>query len=82
MDRVALYETLTERNIVIGDGGREKDLNALSARVYRMARDPNNRISSERGRGYRLMVDGEISDPDQLDATDDDDDDDDDDAII
>jgi len=59
MDRVALYEALTARGIVIGDGGRDKDLNALSARVYRMAQDPKNRISGERGQGYRLMADDE-----------------------
>ncbi len=57
MDRVALYEALTARGIVIGDGGRDKDLNALSARVYRMAQDPANRISSLRGQGYWLETD-------------------------
>lgn len=64
MDRVALYEALTERGVVIGSGGRDKDLNTLSARVYRMAQDPNNRISGERGQGYRLMPDDQSDDAD------------------
>jgi hypothetical protein len=55
MDRVALYEALTARGIVIGSGNRDKDLNALSARVYRMAQEPKNRIFGERGQGYRLL---------------------------
>lgn len=67
MDRVALYEALTARGIVIGDGGREKDLNALSARVYRMAQDPKNRIFGERGQGYRLIVDDDASGPESVD---------------
>lgn len=57
MDRVELYEALTARGIVIGDGNRDKELNALSARVYRMARESKNRISGERGQGYRLLPD-------------------------
>jgi len=52
MDRVELYEALTSRGIVIGDGDREKEVNALSARVYRMAQD--GILVSERGQGYRL----------------------------
>lgn len=67
MDRVALYNALMARGIVIGDGGRDKDLNALSARVYRMAQDPNNRISSERGQGYRLITDDETVEPESVD---------------
>ena len=67
MDRVALYDALTARGIVIGDGGRDKDLNALSARVYRMAQDPKNRISSERGQGYRLITDDETDEPESVD---------------
>ena len=69
MDRVALYDALTTRGIVIGDGGRDKDLNALSARVYRMAQDPKNRISSERGQGYRLITDEETAEPERVDDT-------------
>lgn len=61
MDRVALYDALTARGIVIGEGDRDKELNALSARVYRMSRDPKNRISSARGQGYRLMSDEEVA---------------------
>lgn len=55
MDRVALYEALTARGIVIGDGDRDKELNSLSARVYRMARD--GRLTSQRGEGYSLKSD-------------------------
>lgn len=58
MDRVALYDALTERGIIIGDGDRDKELNALSARVYRMAKAPNSHISSERGQGYSWAEDG------------------------
>lgn len=59
MDRTELYDSLTERGIVIGSGGRDRDLNALSARVYRMAQDPRNNIKGERGLGY--WIDEEIS---------------------
>jgi hypothetical protein len=62
MDRVALYEALTARGIVIGSGNRDKDLNALSARVYRMAQEPKNHISGERGQGYRLLMEEESDD--------------------
>ena len=62
MDRVALYDALTARGVVIGTGDRDKDLNALSARAYRMAQDPKNRISGERGQGYRLLKEGEATD--------------------
>ena len=68
MDRVALYEALTARGIVIGSGGRERDLNALSARVYRMAQVPINRISGERGQGYRLIADEENPESDSVDG--------------
>ena len=68
MDRVALYEALTARNIVIGSGGRDRDLNALSARVYRMAQDPKNRISGERGQGYRLITDEESLESESVDG--------------
>lgn len=56
LDRVALYEALTARNIVIGDGDRDKVLNSLSARLYRMAQDSSNGIVSERGQGYSLRT--------------------------
>lgn len=69
MDRVALYDALTARGIVIGDGGRDKDLNALSARVYRMAQDPKNRIAGERGQGYRLITDEENGEQEGVDDT-------------
>lgn len=75
MDRVALYEALTGRGIVIGSGGRDRDLNALSARVYRMAQDPSSGISGERGQGYRLVTDEEIPEPDSVDGGDVDDED-------
>lgn len=68
MDRVALYEALTARGIVIGSGVRDRDLNALSARVYRMALDPSNGISGERGQGYRLITDEESPEPDSVDG--------------
>lgn len=61
MDRVALYNALTVRGVVIGHGGRDKDMNALSARIYRMARDPKNGISGERGKGYQLIADDEVA---------------------
>lgn len=70
MDRTELYEALTARGIVIGDGGRNSDLNALSARVYRMAQDPKNRISGERGQGYRLLDDEENLETDSVDDED------------
>lgn len=57
MDRVALYDALIGRGIIIGDGDRDKELNALSARVYRMARGGG--IVSQRGEGYRLRRDDE-----------------------
>lgn len=57
MDRVQLYDALTERGIVIGDGDREKELNALSARVYRMTQA--GRLTSRRGQGYSLKTDDE-----------------------
>ena len=60
MDRTELYDALTERGIVIGSGNRDKDLNALSARVYRMAQNPEHGITGERGQGYRLMGDDEV----------------------
>lgn len=69
MDRVALYDALIARGIVIGDGGREKDLNALSARVYRMAKDPKNGIFGERGQGYRLVANETSPTPTSHDAT-------------
>lgn len=69
MDRVALYDALTARGIVIGDGDRDKELNALSARVYRMAQDPKNRISGERGQGYRLITDEESGEQEGVDDT-------------
>lgn len=59
MDRVALYDALVGRGIVIGDGDRDKELNALSARVYRMAKDGG--IVSQRGEGYRLKREEENS---------------------
>jgi hypothetical protein len=68
MDRVALYEALTTRGIVIGSGSRDRDLNALSARVYRMALDSSNGISGERGQGYRLITDEENPEPDSHDG--------------
>lgn len=71
MDRVALYDALTARGIVIGDGDRGKELNALSARVYRMAQNPTNRISGERGQGYRLVTDEETVEEEGVDDTDD-----------
>lgn len=52
MDRVALYEALMARGIVIGDGDRDKELNALSARVYRMTQA--GLLENKRGEGYRL----------------------------
>ena len=52
MDRVALYEALTRRGIVIGGGDRVNELNALSARVYRMALE--GAIVNQPGKGYRL----------------------------
>ena len=57
MDRVALYDALTSRGVIIGDGDRDKELNVLSARVYRMAKD--GKILSQRGEGYRLNFDYE-----------------------
>lgn len=68
MDRTTLYEALTARGIVVGSGGRDRDLNALSARVYRMAQDPSNGISGERGQGYRLITDEENPEPDSVDG--------------
>lgn len=59
MDRAELYDALTARGIVIGDGNRDRELNALSARVYRMAQD--GRLESQRGQGYRLKAVGEQS---------------------
>ncbi|MFT3690850.1 hypothetical protein [Paenirhodobacter sp.] len=60
MDRVQLYGALTERGIVIGDGDRDKELNALSARVYRMTQA--GRLTSRRGQGYSLKTDGDVDD--------------------
>ena len=60
MDRVQLYDALTERGIVIGDGDRDKELNALSARVYRMTQA--GRLTSRRGQGYSLKTDGDVDD--------------------
>lgn len=57
MDRVALYDALTGRGIVIGDGDRDKELNALSARVYRMAQA--GRLTNRRGQGYSLPEEAE-----------------------
>lgn len=54
MDRVQLYDALMERGIVIGDGDRDKELNALSARVYRMTQ--SGRLTSQRGQGYSLKA--------------------------
>lgn len=68
MDRVALYDALISRGVVIGDGDREKDLNVLSARVYRLAQE-TRLIVSERGQGYRWVgdhSDGVIVDGDDL----------------
>ena len=62
MDRTELYDALTARGIVIGSGTRDADLNALSARVYRMAKDPQNQITSERGQGYRIVLEEENDD--------------------
>lgn len=62
LDRVAVYEALTARNIVIGDGDRDKELNSLSARLYRMAQDSSNGIISERGQGYSLQTADEEAD--------------------
>lgn len=52
MDRAQLYDALTKRGVVIGDGDRNKELNALSARVYRMAQAGH--LENKRGRGYQL----------------------------
>ena len=66
MDRVDLYDALTSRGIVIGDGDRDKELNTLSARVYRMAKDGH--LVSQRGEGYRLRSDEENLSSDPQDA--------------
>lgn len=66
MDRVDLYDALTARGIVIGDGDRDKELNTLSARVYRMAKEGH--LVSQRGEGYRLRQDGEDLSSDPQDA--------------
>jgi len=58
MDRTDLYDALTARGIVIGDGDRDKELNTLSARLYRMAKDGH--LASQRGQGYRLRGDDEV----------------------
>jgi hypothetical protein len=54
MDRKALYEALMKRGVVIGDGDPDKEMNALSARVYRMKED--GILVSERGQGYQLKA--------------------------
>jgi hypothetical protein len=61
MDRAELYDALTERGVVIGDGDRDKELNALSARVYRMAQAGH--LESKRGQGYRLKEPASFSYP-------------------
>lgn len=61
LNRVQLYDALTDRGIVIGDGDREKELNALSARVYRMTQ--TGRLTSRRGQGYSLKADGDVDGP-------------------
>jgi hypothetical protein len=68
LDRIGLYDALIDRGIVIGDGDRDRELNALSARVYRMAQDPKNGISSERGQGYRLITDQESLESESVDG--------------
>jgi hypothetical protein len=52
MDRSEIYDALMARGIVIGDGDKDKELNALSARLYRMAQAGH--LVSKRGQGYRL----------------------------
>jgi len=59
MNRIALYDALTARGIVIGDGQKDKELNALSARVYRMAQGGGPLIS-EQGQGYSLRQFDEV----------------------
>jgi len=61
LDRAELYDALTERGVVIGDGNRDKELNALSARLYRMAQAGH--LDSKRGQGYLLKVNEIIEKP-------------------
>lgn len=68
LDRVGLYDALINRGIVIGGGNRGRELNALSARVYRMAQDSKNGISSERGQGYRLITDEKSLESESVDG--------------
>jgi hypothetical protein len=59
MDRVAIYEALKERGITVGSGDRERELNVVSARVYRMAL--GGQLEGVRGQGYRLKTDTDRS---------------------
>jgi hypothetical protein len=65
MDRNALYDALTARGIVIGDGDKERELNALSARVYRMSQGADSPLVNRRGQGYRLRSEDDFSTADQ-----------------
>ena len=67
MNRIALYDALTARGIVIGDGQKDKELNALSARVYRMAQGGGPLIS-EQGQGYSLRQGDEFGDDNEQDS--------------
>lgn len=59
MDRTELYDALTERGVVIGGGDKGKELNALSARIYRMAKAGH--LEGKRGSGYRLKHPEELN---------------------
>lgn len=70
IDRTEIYEELLKRGVIIGSGGRDRDLNALSARVYRMAQDPKNLIKSERGQGYWIDADKSAESEDTVERND------------